>query len=483
MTRALHWFRDDLRLADNPALHAAVAEGPVLCLYILDDGADRRPLGGASRWWLSRSLEALAAALEAKGGALVVMRGDPLAILPALVESAGIGRVTWTRRYDAASVVLDKAIKEQLGEAGIAVQSFNGSLLNEPWEVTSKVGQPMKAFTPYWRAARERGEPASPLPAPRRIERLALPESAAKESLAVADLGLEPRQPDWAGGLRAAWTPGEAGARERLEDFLGNGLAGYAEDRNRPDRENTSRLSPHLRFGEIGPRQIWHALAMARQSGEAAGSDNDAEKFLSELGWREFSYHLLFHNPELATRNYDSRFDAFPWHDDPEAQRRWQRGQTGIPLVDAGMRELWTTGWMHNRVRMVVASFLIKHLLQDWRAGEVWFWDTLVDADPANNAASWQWVAGSGADAAPYFRIFNPVTQGETWDPKGDYVRRWVPELAKLPAELIHQPWKAGAAVLRKAGVELGGSYPQPMVDLGLGRQRALDAFAAIKGS
>jgi deoxyribodipyrimidine photo-lyase len=374
-------------------------------------------------------------------------------------------------------------LKETLTGAGIEVRSFNGSLLNEPWEVTSKAGQPMKVFTPYWRAARERGEPAAPLPAPGKIKRLDPPDSAASESLALADLGLEPRKPDWAGGLREAWMPGEAGAQDLLESFIGNRLSGYAEGRNRPDRDSTSRLSPHLRFGEIGPRQIWHALAMARESGEAAGSSTDAEKFLSELGWREFSYHLLFHNPDLASRNYDSRFDAFPWQADPEARRRWQRGQTGIPLVDAGLRQLWTTGWMHNRVRMVVASFLIKHLLQDWRAGEAWFWDTLVDADPANNAASWQWVAGSGADAAPYFRVFNPVTQGETWDPKGDYVRRWVPELASLPADMIHQPWKADAAALRKAGIEPGRGYPQPMIDLGLGRQRALDAFAAIKGA
>jgi deoxyribodipyrimidine photo-lyase len=483
MTRALHWFRDDLRLADNPALHAAATDGPVLCLYILDEGGNRRPLGDASRWWLSRSLEALAAALREKGAELVLMRGDPAAILPQLVRAARIERVTWNRRYEAASIALDAALKETLTDAGIEVRSFNGSLLNEPWEVTSKAGQPMKVFTPYWRAARERGEPAAPLPAPRKIRRLDPPDSAASESLALADLGLEPRKPDWAGGLREAWMPGEAGAQDLLESFIGNRLGGYAEGRNRPDRDSTSRLSPHLRFGEIGPRQIWHALAMARESGEAAGSSTDAEKFLSELGWREFSYHLLFHNPDLATRNYDSRFDAFPWHADPEARRRWQRGQTGIPLVDAGLRQLWTTGWMHNRVRMVVASFLIKHLLQDWRAGEAWFWDTLVDADPANNAASWQWVAGSGADAAPYFRVFNPVTQGETWDPKGDYVRRWVPELASLPAGMIHQPWKADAAALRKAGIEPGGSYPQPMIDLGLGRQRALDAFAAIKGA
>lgn len=483
MTRRLHWFRDDLRLADNPALHAAAEDGEVLCLFILDEGGNRRPLGGAARWWLSRSLAQMSESLRAKGGELVLMRGDPATILPDVVEGAGITHVTWTRRYEAAAITLDKRIKETLSDAGVTVTSCNGHLLNEPWELVSKAGQPMKVFTPYWRAARERGEPGQPLAAPARVSPLKLPKALASQALDLADLGLEPQKPDWAGGMREAWTPGEAGAQAQLEDFIGDGLAGYAEDRNRPDKRSTSRLSPHLRFGEISPRQIWHALAMARETGEAAGSDKDTEKFLSELGWREFSYHLLFHNPELASQNYDSRFDAFPWHRDDEALRRWQRGRTGVPLVDAGLRELWTTGWMHNRVRMVVASFLIKHLLQDWRAGEDWFWDTLVDADPANNAASWQWVAGSGADAAPYFRVFNPVTQGETWDPKGDYVRRWVPEIAALPDSLLHQPWEAKEAELRAAGITLGETYPEPMVDLAFGRQRALEAFAAIKGS
>ncbi|MGO4285046.1 cryptochrome/photolyase family protein [Bosea sp. TAB14] len=480
--RSLHWFRDDLRLADNPALTCAAESDAVLCLYILDEDGARRPLGGAARWWLSRSLAALSAALARKGGRLDILRGAPATLLPALIEAAGIERVTWNRRYEAGSIALDTRLKERLSSAGIEVRSFNASLLNEPWQVTTRTGQPMKVFTPYWRAARERGEPAAPLPAPSRIRSFPLPDSFGKRALALEELALEPTRPDWAGGLRDAWTPGEDGARERLEDCLGDSLAGYADGRDRPDRDSTSRLSPHLRFGEIGPRQIWHALGTARDNGEAVGSAADAEKFLSELGWREFSYHLLFHNPELATRNYDARFDAFPWKADQQALRRWQRGRTGIPLVDAGMRELWATGWMHNRVRMVVASFLIKHLLQDWREGEAWFWDTLVDADPANNAASWQWVAGSGADAAPYFRIFNPVTQGQAHDPKGAYVRRWVPELAGLPDTEIHAPWKASEETLRAAGIRIGATYPAPLIDLALGRQRALDAFATIRG-
>lgn len=479
--RALHWFRTDLRLADNPGLAAAVAAGSVLCIYILDTGPDRRPPGGASRWWLARSLAALGQALRGKGGGLVLSEGDPAELIPRIATAADIDLVTWNRRYDAAGIALDRKLKENLSADGIEVRSFNSHLLNEPWQVATTTGQPMKLFTPYWRAARQRGEPRAPIPAPQRIEPIALPDSIRGVSIPLPELGLEPRKPDWAGGLRAEWTPGEQGAAARLDDFLTGSLDGYAGNRDRPDRESTSRLSPHLCFGEIGPRQIWHALHQARASGEAAGSERDAEKLLSEIGWREFSHHLLFHNPELATRNYDERFDAFPWRADAEALQRWQRGQTGIPLVDAGMRELWTTGWMHNRVRMVTASFLTKHLLQDWRAGEGWFWDALVDADPANNAANWQWVAGSGADASPYFRIFNPVTQSETHDPDGAYIRRWLPELSKLSDKDVHQPWKASEEALREAGIRLGETYPTPLIDLARGRQRALDAFATIR--
>jgi deoxyribodipyrimidine photo-lyase len=480
---SLHWFRDDLRLADNPALAAAVEHGPSLCLYILDEGGTRRPPGGASRWWLSRSLESLGAALAARGGELVIMRGDPAAILPRVAALARIDLVTWNRRYDAESVALDSRLKGELVAAGTKVESFNAALLNEPWQVTTRTGDPMKVFTPYWRAARERGDPPAPLPAPTRIEPLTFPAAVAGMAVSLVDLALEPTKPDWAGGLREAWTPGEDAAAERLDDFLSGPLDGYGEGRNRPDHVSTSRLSPHLRFGEIGPRQIWHATRSAIESGQATAGPSDAEKFLSEIGWREFSYHLLFHNPGLATRNYNPRFDAFPWRRDDAALRAWRRGLTGYPMVDAGLRELWTTGWMHNRVRMIAASFLIKHLLIDWRGGETWFWDTLVDADPANNAASWQWVAGSGADAAPYYRIFNPVTQGLKFDPKGGYVRRWIPEISGLDDDLIHEPWKADSAALRRAGIVLGETYPRPIVELDFGRRRALDALAATRSA
>lgn len=478
---SLHWFRDDLRLADNPALSAAVAHGPTLFLYVLDEGGSRRPLGGASRWWLSCSLAALASALEAKGCELVLMRGDPAAILPRVVETTGVDLVTWSRRYDAQSMALDSSLKAELTAAGTRVESFNAALLNEPWQVATKTGDPMKVFTPYWRAARAVGEPAAPMPAPRRMASLPLPAALAAMAVSHAELALEPTRPDWAGGLRETWTPGEAGAAARLRNFLAGPLDGYGEGRDRPDRASTSRLSPHLRFGEIGPRQIWHATRSAIESGQASAGSSDVEKFLSEVGWREFSYHLLFCNPDLATQNYNRRFDAFPWRRDEPALQRWQRGLTGYPIVDAGLRELWATGWMHNRVRMITASFLIKHLLIDWRQGEDWFWDTLVDADPANNAAGWQWVAGSGADASPYYRIFNPVTQGLKFDTAGRYVRRWVPEIAGLDDSLIHEPWKADAGALRKAGIALGETYPRPIVDLDVGRRRALDALAMTR--
>lgn len=478
---ALFWFRDDLRLSDNPALLATCERGPLLCLYVLDDAPGRRALGGASRWWLSRSLKALSRAIAAKGGELLVLRGDPTELIPRVVARTGARFAAWNRRYEAAAIALDQSLKAELTAAGVTVESHGANLLNEPWQVKSKAGEPMKVFTPYWRAARERGEPPAPEPAPAILDKARVPAALRGLTLEVGELGLEPSGPDWASGLRESWTPGEDGARQRLDAFLRGGLHGYRDDRDRPDLSSTSRLSPHLRFGEISPRQIWHAIKAALESAATPASAADADKFLSELGWREFSYHLLFHHPALASENFNRRFDAFPWQDDAEALRAWQRGLTGYPIVDAGMRELWSTGWMHNRVRMITASFLIKHLLTDWRAGEAWFWDTLVDADPANNAASWQWVAGSGADAAPYFRIFNPVTQGEKFDPAGTYVRRFVPELAKLDDRFIHQPWTAPEATLRQAGVELGRSYPRPLVALDTGRQRALDAFAMLK--
>ena len=460
--------------AQHEQRFAALGEEPRLAVYILEEGTGRRALGGASRWWLHDSLGALGDALAAGGGRLDILRGDPRLLIPALARAAQARRVVWSRRYDAAGRATDEAIKTDLKAQGRAAESFNAALLYEPWTVKTGERRPFRVFTPFWKAARLSGPPPAPLPAPKRLTAADWPKDAPPR-VALADLGLPPSRPDWAGGLRAAWTPGEAGALARLDGFLDDGLTGYAADRDVPARDQSSRLSPHLRFGELSPRQAFHAATAAAERGDAPWSD--VEKFQAELGWREFSYHLLFHWPDLPTQNFNPRFDAFPWADpDPDALARWQRGRTGFPWIDAGMRELWTTGFMHNRVRMAAASFLIKNMLADWRVGEDWFWDTLCDADTANNAASWQWVAGSGADAAPYFRVFNPVLQSEKFDPQGAYVRRWIPELAGLPDKWIHKPWAAPAALRR------GLAYPAPMLDLGASRARALAAFSAISG-
>ncbi|MEQ8967304.1 MAG: deoxyribodipyrimidine photo-lyase [Azospirillaceae bacterium] len=475
------WFRLDLRLADNPALRAAVDSGRrVVPLFILDD-ADAGPWkpGGATRWWLHGSLERLAADLAERGAPLVLRAGKAADVLDTLIEETGAGAVAWNRRYEPWAIARDKEIKAALKDRGLDVASHDAALLFEPWTVETKTGGPYKVYTPFWRACRARAEEiARPAAAPRAVPGL----DPAPASEALENWGLRPTKPDWAGGLRETWTPGEAGARARLDRFLDEAAARYDDRRNRPDLPGTSGLSPHLHWGEIGPRRVWHAVEHARA--EAGGAAGEAmEAFLQEIVWREFSYHLLYHFPDLPDEPLDDRFAGFPWADDPDGRlvRAWQRGRTGYPVVDAGMRELWTTGWMHNRVRMITASFLVKHLLQPWQAGEAWFWDTLVDADLASNSASWQWVAGCGADAAPYFRIFNPVLQGEKFDPDGTYVRHWVPEIAALPDKYLHKPWEAPSAALDRAGVILGETYPAPVVDHKQARRRALDAFETIK--
>jgi len=383
--------------------------------------------------------------------------------------------VLWNRCYEPTARERDTRLKATLQARGIDARSFNASLLFEPGSILSKSGTPYSVFTPFWRACLAAAPPASPLATPKTLPAPAtLPASDT-----LADWRLLPSQPDWAAGLRQSWQPGEAGARTRLAEFIEESLAHYSGERDVPALASTSRLSPHLHFGEIGPRQIWSALDTARHGNAALGGG--AGKFLSELGWREFSYNLLYDHPALPERSLRQEFDRFPWRRDAMALRAWQRGRTGYPIVDAGMRQLWHSGWMHNRVRMIAASFLIKHLLLDWRRGESWFWDTLVDADLASNAASWQWVAGSGADAAPYFRIFNPVLQGQRFDADGAYVRQWVPELAGLEAKHIHAPWRAPAQQLQAANVVLGKTYPRPIVDHAAARQRALAAFASLK--
>ena len=476
----LVWFRDDLRLSDHPALVAALANDcPVVPVYIFDEDSPHiRKMGGASRWWLHHSLAALDQSLRDKGSALRVFRGAAQTCIAQLVEHYHAQGVTWSRRYGSAGMAIDASIKAWCKDKGIMCESFNGSLLVEPWLVTTQAGQPMKVFTPYWKSARANHNFAQPLPSPQGFPPITL--SASPLEIPLKELDLLPTKPDWAKGFSDFWHVGEVGAQNRLLDFLLDGLKGYSEDRNRPDRNNVSKLAPYLRFGNISPRQVWHVTINRIEAGECNASERDLTVFQSELGWREFSYHLLFYNPDLAHKNYQSRFDSFPWRQDSTALSAWQNGQTGYPIVDAGIRQLWKTGWMHNRVRMVVASFLIKHLMTDWRDGEKWFWDTLLDADPASNSASWQWVAGSGADAAPYFRIFNPVLQGERFDPQGDYVRHFVPELARLPKDFIHKPWSAPEWILREAGISLGSNYPAPVIDHKLGRDRALAAFSSI---
>jgi deoxyribodipyrimidine photo-lyase len=464
------WFRQDLRATDNPALAAAAARGAVVPVYIRDDSGPWAR-GGASRWWLHHSLAALGDDLARRGSALILRSGAAGTVLAQLVAETGAEAVVWNRCYEPAAIARDRVIKAELGRARVDAQSFNASLLFEPWTVTTRAGGAYGVFSPFWRACLAQPEPAQPLPAPARLEPIAMPPRG--ESL--DEWGLLPRAPDWAGALRATWTPGEAGARARLDAFVANRLTHYHRSRDRPDLPGTSRLSPHLHFGEISPRAVWHAVRAAGDHG--AGP----ERFLTELGWREFSYHLLYHAPELPERGLRAEFARFPWAADEAALRAWQRGRTGYPIVDAGMRELWATGWMHNRVRMIVASFLVKDLLLPWQDGARWFWDTLVDADLANNAASWQWVAGCGADAAPYFRIFNPALQAARFDPDGAYVRRWVPELARVPAAHIHKPWAAPDTALAEAGVRLGATYPRPIVDHAAARRRALAAFADMK--
>lgn len=475
------WLRQDLRLADHGGLAAAVAAGgPIVPVYILDEEANGRwPPGGASRWWLHHSLGALGEAFVRHGSRLLLRRGSAVDILAALAVETGARAVHCTRGYEPAVVALEQAVRLRLERDGVALKRFGGSLLAEPDAIRTKAGEPYRVYTPFWRALAQGLALPRPWSPP---TQLAQPKHwPSSDSLAA--WRLLPTKPDWAGGLGAAWRPGEAGAQARLRAFVEDGLAGYAETRNRPDLPGTSRLSPYLHFGELSPAACWRAAVLARETGKAR--DPHVETFLKELVWREFSYHLLFNWPTLPETPFRPEFARFPWSQQGAARsadlEAWRRGRTGYPIVDAGMRELWASGWMHNRVRMIAASFLVKDLRIPWQDGEAWFWDTLVDADLAANAASWQWVAGSGADAAPYFRIFNPVSQGAKFDPAGDYVRRWVPELARLPVGAIHAPWQADAMTLRAAGVALGRDYPLPIVDHAQARAAALAAFASLK--
>ena len=458
------WLRRDLRLADNPVLHAGVQSGKPLILLYIDETNRGRALGAASKVWLHHSLISLSNSISEKGGQLILRRGPAADVLNDIIAQTGADEVHWNRRYEGWAREIDQALKSNLKSRGLKVESHKANLLSEPWEVATKTGGFYKVFTPFWRAARASFTVDPDLPVPMNLNSF-----RGLGSDKVTDWNLLPASLDWGNKIMTYHNAGEVHAMGRLKRFLAGPVGQYDLQRDRPDNEvGTSKLSPHLAFGEISPRQIWNA---------AYGIGGDSDKFLSEIGWREFSYTLLFYNPDLARENYKPDFDKFPWDRDPAKVEAWRRGQTGYPFVDAGMRELWQTGWQHNRVRMVCASFLIKHLLTDWRVGEAWYWDTLLEADPASNAASWQWVAGSGADASPYFRIFNPFTQAEKFDPNGDYVRKYIPELAKLPRKYIHQPWIAPPDILSQAGVQLGKTYPKPIVDHKTARELALQSY------
>ncbi|MBX4927349.1 cryptochrome/photolyase family protein [Rhizobium binae] len=470
------WFRKDLRLDDNKALNAAHLSGrPIISLYIRElEAAGTGPLGAAQAWWLHNSLKALDASLRKRHGGLTLASGEALEVLRALIRESDAEAVFWNQRYDPPGISIDARIGHELEKQAIEVKSFDGQLLHEPSQLMTGSGTPYRVYTPFWRALESAGEPEPPLDIPSKLQLASkLPASEKLESWKLL-----PTRPDWTSNFADLWKPGEEGAQEKLRTFIENRLDGYKENRDHPAKPATSMLSPHLALGEISPARIWDATRGLSKHVPAA----DIVHFRKEIAWREFSYHLLFHFPRLASANWDDRFDRFEWRSGEENFKAWSRGMTGYPIVDAGMRQLWRYGWMHNRVRMIAASFLIKDLMVDWRRGEAWFRDTLVDADPANNAASWQWVAGSGADASPFFRIFNPVLQGEKFDPDGDYVRAHVPELRTLDAKYIHQPFEAPKSVLGEAGVILGETYPKPIVDHAGARNRALAAYNAIKG-
>ena len=466
------WFRQDLRLADNPALFHAVDTGrPVLPVYILDQGPATLRTGAASLWWLDKSLRALDASLRARGSRLILRRGDSGAEIRRLIDETGADAVFMNRRFEPDAFARDADIAHGLEAEGITCKGWNGTLLARPGSVLNGSGQPYKVFTPFHRALLATAVAPPRIDAPSGL--LTPPGPASDEIDAWA---LHPSRPDWSGGFD--WTPGEAGAEAALAVFLLRGLKSYGKGRDIPAEPATSRLSPHLHFGEISP---WRSITAARAAAaEGRVPAAEADKFVSEIGWREFSAHLLHAFPRITDTAFRPEFDAMPWRDDPSGLEAWKRGRTGYPVVDAGMRELWTTGFMHNRVRMIVASFLVKHLLIDWREGEAWFRDTLVDADIASNVQNWQWVAGSGADASPYFRIFNPITQGQKFDADGRYVRRWVPELRGVPDRWLHAPWTAPPEVLRDARVRLGADYPRPIVEHDAARKRALDALATV---
>ena len=472
-TPSILWFRKDLRLRDNSALKAAIEAGlPVIPIFIWspDEAGDWAP-GAASKWWLHQALKSLSEAFKDRGGEFVLREGDSLGQLRDIIEKTGAKRVYWNRRYESPQRELDASIKRQLREDGIEVESFNSSLLNEPHTAATGGGNPYKVYTPYWKKVKDR--PIEPIAEPD-FDSFKFPDTY-PQTVALDSLGLLPEK-QWHRKFDPYWVVSEAAAQERLEKFLSQAVEGYNQARDIPSEDGTSSLSPYLHWGLIGPRQVMHALKANHDLGKEG-----PQVYAKEIYWREFAYNVLYHFPKTPAAPLHEKYTDFPWQPDSNALKRWQRGQTGYPIVDAGMRQLYATGWMHNRVRMVVSSLLVKHLLQDWREGASWFWDTLVDADLASNTLGWQWSAGCGADAAPYFRVFNPITQGKKFDAEGEYVKKWVPEIAKLPSKFIHEPWEAPAGILEYAGVELGKDYPKPIIDHKEGRERALAALEQFK--
>ncbi len=472
--KTIWWIRRDMRLDDNPTLQRAVRADALLPVYVHspDEDAPWR-LGGAQRWWLARSLASLSRSLADAGSRLVILEGDAAKLLSELARKLGASEVVWSRRFEPAALAQESRVEDALDKSGVKWSSYLANHLFDPDEIATQTGNPYQVYTPYSRNVRARGIPAQPKSAPAALP----PADGAPKGVTIASLGLEPKL-GWAARFPELWNPGEQGAQSHLRRFQSEALAGYPDGRDQPSSIGTSLLSPHLAFGEIGIRRVWHTASAAKTS-PAASTD----KFHAELLWREFATHVLVHFKHTDLKPLRPEFARFPWRNDAAALKAWQRGQTGYPLVDAGMRQLWTTGWMHNRVRMVVASFLVKHLLLPWQDGARWFWDTLVDADLANNSLGWQWAAGCGADAAPYFRIFNPTSQAEKFDADAAYIKRWVPELARVPAKFALAPWDAPPLALAGAGVTLGETYPNPIVDHGMARDRALSALSTISKS
>jgi deoxyribodipyrimidine photo-lyase len=482
MILSILWFRRDLRLQDNPALHACIESGnPFLPIFILEDESHNPwGLGSASKWWLHHSLQELKQNMRGLGSDLLIFRGDPADIFSHIQSKMEISHVYWNRRYEPTAIKDDKNLKKLLENLDIEVKSFSASLLREPWEILKDNGDPYRVFTPFWKKLVKTGPahlqhriPDSLPPLPRNTSNL--------KTITLDTLKLLPDIP-WDSEFAKYWQPGESGARKILKTFIQSAISHYPDTRDIPAGNGTSRLSPHLHFGEISPHIIWQQVQQSIHTRTDSGIIQAAEVYLRQLGWRDFSHHLLYHFPETSNEPLNRRFSRFPWKKNYKKNLgNWQQGCTGIPIVDAGMRELWHTGWMHNRVRMIVASLLTKNLLIPWQEGAKWFWDTLVDANLANNTMGWQWTAGCGADAAPYFRIFNPVRQGERFDPHGDYVRSWISELKLLPDKWIHQPWEAPSRVLEQAQVTLGKTYPKPIVDLSESRKTALAIWNELK--